>query len=78
MDEEPQSYTALFQMLYSEVKFKVATSAQHLDCIKKQKKTKKKHISYMSYLDTIFPLDVILDAEYWRYHKLHIKHAVIE
>lgn len=35
-------------------------------------------MSYLSFLDTIFPLDVLLDEEYWRYHKFQLKHLADE
>lgn len=60
----------LFKRLYSEVKFKVAVSEQHLETLRLQKKQKKTNfLNYMNYTDCVFHLDILLDAHYWDTHQ---------
>ena len=68
---------AFYKLLYAEISFRQATSTEHLSQIKTIKKQKKSNkLNYMNYKDKVFPLDVILDAAYWKQLKTNIKYPI--
>ena len=63
----------LYRQLYSEIKLKEAVSIEHLEKIRQKKAKRSNDQNYMNFIETVFPLEVILDSFYWKHLKSTIK-----